>query len=66
LVPEPIHYRITDVSGKTFCYALAKGPVAKQDLSKLVGRKVGLVGRIEPHLATKSALVQFTEVVELK
>ena len=60
------HYRITDVSGRTVCYALAKGPVSKKDLTKLVGRKVGLVGRIEPHLATKSALVRFTEVVELK
>ncbi|MHC4388124.1 MAG: hypothetical protein ACYSX1_05910, partial [Planctomycetota bacterium] len=66
LVPEPIHYRIIDVSDRTVCYALAKGPVSKKDLTKLVGRKVGLVGRIEPHLATKSALVRFTEVVELK
>jgi SH3-like domain-containing protein len=66
LVPEPIHYRIIDPSGKTVCYALAKGAVSKKNLAKLVGRKVGLVGRIEPHLATKSALVRFTEVVELK
>jgi hypothetical protein len=66
LVPEPIHYRIIDASGRTVCYALGKGPVSKRNLAGLVGRKVGLVGRIEPHLATKSALVRFTEVVELK
>jgi hypothetical protein len=56
-------YRVIDDSGKIVCYAL---PASKMDLSKFVGRKVGLVGKIEPHLQTAGALVRFTEVVELK
>jgi len=65
--PEPglKHYRIIDDSGKTVCYALPTGSVSKMDLSKLVGRKVGLVGTIEPHPQTAGALVRFTETVEL-
>ena len=59
------HYRIIDDSGKTVCYALPTGSVSKVDLSKLVGRKVGLVGTIEPHPQTAGALVRFTETVEL-
>jgi len=64
--PELKHYRIVDDSGKTICYALASGPASKMDLSKLIGRKVGLVGTIEPHPATAGALVRFNEITQLK
>ena len=60
------HYRIIDDSGKTLCYALPSGSALKMDLSKLLGRKVGLVGTIEPHPQTAGALVRFEEIVELK
>ena len=60
------HYRITDVFGKTICYALPSGPALRMDMSKLIDRKVGLVGTIEPHLQTGGALVRFTAVAELK
>ncbi|MFZ0034482.1 MAG: SH3 domain-containing protein [Sedimentisphaerales bacterium] len=60
------HYRILDESGQTVCYALPEGPISQDDLSKFVGRKVGLVGTIEPHPQTKGALVRFTEITELK
>ena len=61
----PGHYRILDDSGKTLCYALPSGPVSLSNLGKLVGRKVGLVGTVEPHVQTAGALVRFTEIVEL-
>ena len=64
--PELKHYRIIDDSGKTVCYALPTGSASNMDLSKLVGRKVGLVGRIEPHPQTAGALVRFIEAVELR
>ena len=64
--PELIHYRIIDDSGKTVCYTLPTGAASRMDLSTLVGRKVGLVGTIEPHPPTKGALVRFAEIVELK
>lgn len=59
----PGHYRIVDEDGKMICYALPAGPAAQMDLNSFVGQKVGLVGKIEPHLPTKKALVRFTEIV---
>jgi hypothetical protein len=61
--PAGGYYRVDDDSGKILCYAQS---LARGDLSKLVDRKVGLVGTIEPHLATAGAVVRFTEIVELK
>ena len=60
------HYRIIDDFGQMVCYALPEGSASKVDLSKLVGRRVGLVGTVEPHPQTKSALVRFTKITELK
>ncbi|MEK7996947.1 MAG: hypothetical protein AAB403_24355 [Planctomycetota bacterium] len=62
----PGHYRIVDEAGKTVCYALPDGSAAQRDLSGLIGRKVGLVGIIEPHKPTAGALVRFTDIVELR
>jgi hypothetical protein len=62
---ELIHYRIIDDSGKTICYALPSGSASNKDLSGFLGRKVGLVGTIEPHPQTAGALVRFGEIVEL-
>jgi len=59
-------YRIIDDSGKTVCYALPIGAASNMDLGKLIGRKVGLVGTIEPNPQTAGALVRFTEVVDLE
>ena len=60
----PGNYRILDEAGKMVCYALPAGAASQKDLSGFVGQKVGLVGTIEPHLATKKALVRFTEIVK--
>jgi len=62
----PGHYRIINESGKTVCYALPSDQVSQTKLSKLIGRKVGLVGTIEPHSQTAGALVRFTEIAELE
>ncbi len=61
----PGHYRIIDKSGKTICYALPSGRVSQMQLRKLIDRKVGLLGTVEPHRQTKGALVRFTKIVEL-
>ncbi|MHC4084833.1 MAG: SH3 domain-containing protein [Planctomycetota bacterium] len=58
-------YRIIDDKGKTVCYASPTGPIAKKDLSKLAGSKVGLIGKIEASPQISGALVRFTEVVQL-
>jgi uncharacterized protein YraI len=60
------HYRIVDESGKTVCYALPTGQVAQMDLSSFLGKKVGLIGSIEPHLQTEGALVRFTGIEPLQ
>ena len=59
------NYRILDDSGKMLCYALPIGPASQMDLSSMMGKKVGIVGKIQPHLSTKKAMVQFSEIVQL-
>ncbi len=59
------HYRIVDDSGKMLCYALPSDSVSQMDLTGMIGRKVGIVGAIEPHLPTKKAMVQFSQIVPL-
>ena len=61
----PGHYRIINEAGKTVCYALPTDQVSKVKLSRLIDRKVGLVGTIEPHPQSAGALVRFTEIAEL-
>jgi len=61
----PGNYRIVDESGKMVCYAVPAETVSQTDLSSFVGKKVGLVGVIEPHKPTKQAMVRFSEVAEL-
>lgn len=59
------NYRIVDDSGKMLCYALPNDQVDKAELSVLIGKKVGLVGTIQPHRPTKQAMVRFSEIVPL-
>lgn len=65
--PEQIikHYKILDSAGNIICYALPAGSAPEMDISQSVDKKVGLIGTIEPHPATSSALVRFTEIAEL-
>jgi hypothetical protein len=60
------YYRIVDSDGKTVCYAKPTDEAANMDLSKFIDKKVGLVGTIEPNAELGGALVQFTNIVELK
>lgn len=60
------YYRIIDASGRMLCYALAKDTVQDSDLKRLIGRKVGLFGTIEPHRQTGAALVRFVKAVEIQ
>ena len=64
--PQLIHYLVVDDSGRILCYALPQGQAAKMNLNNLIGRKVGLLGTIEPHPQTASALVKFTKIQKLK
>jgi len=59
------HYLIVDDSGKMLCYALPSGPLSQRDLTSMIGKKVGIVGKIEPHLPTKKAMVRFSQIVPL-
>jgi SH3-like domain-containing protein len=64
---EPVvkHYKILDSAGNIICYALPAGSAPEMDISRYFDKKVGLVGTIEPHPATSSALVRFTEIAEV-
>lgn len=61
----PGNYRIVDEAGKMLCYALPSGLASKTDLTSLIGKQVGIVGTIQPHLPTKKAMVRFSEIVVL-
>jgi hypothetical protein len=58
-------YRVLDDTGTTICYVMPSGAAAGMDLSKFVGHKVGLVGKISPHEATARAFIEFSEIVQL-
>jgi len=58
-------YRVLDESGKTICYVSPTGAAAGKDLTEFIGRKVGLVGEIQPHQATARAFITFTEIVPM-
>ena len=60
------YYLLIDSSGKIICYAIPADSTVKVDLARLINKKVGLVGTVEPHQQTKSAIVRFTEVVLLR
>lgn len=59
-------YLILGENNKVIAYALPAESAATMDLSQFFGKKVGLVGTIERDPQTSSALVRFTEVVEMK
>jgi len=59
-------YRILDESGKTLCYIAPAVGAANQDLTSLVGKKVGLVGEIQAHEPTARAFITYTQVVPLE
>jgi hypothetical protein len=64
--PELVHYRVVDDKNKTVCYAVPTGAATVRNFSSFVNKKVGLVGKVEPHPETAGALVRFTQVIALK
>jgi uncharacterized protein YgiM (DUF1202 family) len=64
--PGAKYYRVVDENGRTQCYARPTGAAADVDLSKFVGKKVGLVGTIEANAEMGEAVVQFTNIVEVQ
>jgi uncharacterized protein YgiM (DUF1202 family) len=58
-------YRLLDETGKTIAYVTPTGAAAGTDYEKLIGHKVGLVGKIQPHEASARAIVEFTEATQL-
>ena len=61
----PGHYRIVNESGITICTAFPSEQASGRDFDALVGKKVGLIGKIEPYKQTAGAIVRFNEVVSL-
>jgi hypothetical protein len=57
-----IFYRILDSGGKIICYATPKRTAMGVNLSSSLGKKVGIVGTIGPHVETSGTLVQFSRV----
>jgi len=59
-------YRILDETGKTICYIAPAATAAGQDLTQLMGKKVGLVGEIQPHEPTARAFIKYSQVIPLE
>jgi uncharacterized protein YgiM (DUF1202 family) len=59
------YYRIIGESGQTICTAAPSGRAVGRDLTSLIGKKVGLVGSIEPNTQTSGATVRFSDIVSL-
>jgi len=59
-------YRILDESGKTICYIAPAAAAMGLDLSTLIGKKVGIVGEIQPHEPTARAFIKYTQVLPLE
>ncbi|MBN2182072.1 MAG: hypothetical protein JW715_09160 [Sedimentisphaerales bacterium] len=56
------HYRIVDKFDSTICTALPSNKASGKDFSSYIGKKVGLIGTIEPYKQTAGALVRFDDV----
>jgi uncharacterized protein YgiM (DUF1202 family) len=59
------YYRIVDDEDNTICYARPADDAVNMDMSGFIGKKVGLVGTIDPNAELGGALVEFTNVVAL-
>jgi len=57
-----LHYTVVGRNNKIICYALPAGPAGHIDLKNYIGKKVGLIGKIEPHPQTSGALIRFAEI----
>jgi uncharacterized protein YgiM (DUF1202 family) len=64
--PAAKYFKVEGENGKILCYARPTGAAADVDMSKFVGKKVGLVGTIEPNAELGQAVVQFSNIVEVK
>ncbi|MDD5458107.1 MAG: SH3 domain-containing protein [Phycisphaerae bacterium] len=58
-------YTITDQAGQIVCYAVPTGLLGAEQVQDFIGKKIGLVGQIEPHQQTSKALVKFSKIIEL-
>lgn len=63
--PGVKYYRVVDNEDRTICYARPEGDAVNIDMSGFIGKKVGLVGTIDPNIELGGALVKFTNVVAL-
>lgn len=59
-------YRVLDETGKTVAYVTPTGAALNADYSKLIGKNVGLVGKITANEATGRAFIEFTEIVPIE
>jgi uncharacterized protein YgiM (DUF1202 family) len=63
---HPKHYRLVDQDGKTVCYALPVETVQNLNLNNLLGKKVGISGKILPHPQSAGAIVEFTKINKIE
>ena len=61
------YYTLANDTGKILTYALPPETlVAVVDIDSFIGKKVGLIGNLQPFTKASNALLQFTEITEVE
>lgn len=60
------HYILVDDTGKILTYALPMDSFTIVDINSFLGKKVGLIGDLQPYPKASHARIKFTEIVEVE
>ncbi len=60
------YWRVLDDTGAILCYAGPAPGVQTNNIDTFIGKKVGLIGTIKPYPQTSGALVEFTNMEQIK
>ena len=59
------HYILVDDTGKILTYALPMDSFVAVDIESFLGKKVGLIGDLQPYPKASHALIKFIEITEV-
>ena len=60
------YYILVDDTDKILTYASPMDTFVAVDIDSFLGKKVGLIGNLQPYTKASNALLQFTEIVEVE
>ena len=60
------YYILVDDTGRILTYATPMETFVAVDVNSFLGKKVGLIGNLQPYMKASNALLKFTEIVEVE